>query len=236
MSRFDDEELHELAAAYILDAVDDMERKAFEHHLLECARCQDEVASYDDAVTGLALSVSPVVPPPALKDALMADLASEEPSDPIEPAASSKGVSRRLLMAAAAAVAVLAVGGGLAVTQPWNEPTVVATIDGRSLVRNAPDAQQYEGNAGSARVVVTVSERAGRAVVDSEGMSAAPQGRTYQGWFLNGRGEPRSAGLLSAGQTQLLQGRPGAVFAITVEPTGGSAAPTTKPMVTVKLG
>lgn len=233
MSRFEDNELHELAAAYALDAVDDVERRAFKRHLEDCAWCQEEVASYDGAVSALAQLTPLVEPPPAMKDALMAGLDSTPKRTALE---RSPAVNHRLLAAAAAAL-VLLIGGGVAVGQPWKEPVVVATLDEASLVENAPDARQYAASSGAARVIVTVSRSTGRAIVQGEQMDPAPPGRSYQGWFLDGSGTPRSAGLMSSsGKSQLLQGRPGATFAVTVEPSGGSKAPTTKPIITVQLG
>lgn len=232
MSRFEEDELHELAAPYALDAVDDLERRAFERHLDDCAQCRAEVASYDDAVSELALSAPPVAPPPAVKDALMADLDAA----PSHAASEHPRARSRQALAAAAAAAVLLVGGGVAVTQPWKEPTVVATLDEVALVENAPDAQRYTAASGSAQVVVTVSRSTGRAVMEGDRMKPAPSGHSYQGWFLDDSGTPRSAGLVSSGESQPLQGRPGATFALTVEPKGGSKAPTTEPIVTVQLG
>ncbi|MFC6343639.1 zf-HC2 domain-containing protein, partial [Nocardioides hankookensis] len=42
-------DIHALVGAYAVDAVDDLERAAFERHLAECADCRDEVASLREA-------------------------------------------------------------------------------------------------------------------------------------------------------------------------------------------
>lgn len=235
MNGYDDDELHDLAGAYALNAVDDVERRAFERHLATCPDCRAEVASYDDAVLGLALTTPPVPPPGALKQNVLDDLPAQEPGETsTEPTTSARRSSRRWLLAAAAIVAVLA--GGVAVTQPWNQPAVVATLDDAARVEVAADAQRFEGSSGAARFVVTVSDRAGRATVSSTALPAAPTGRVYQGWFIDRTDTPRSAGPITPGRTQVLKGRPGAVFAVTLEPAGGSTAPTTEPLVTVDLG
>ncbi|MEX2032690.1 MAG: zf-HC2 domain-containing protein, partial [Dehalococcoidia bacterium] len=39
------EQLHDLAPGYALDALDDEDRRAFETHLGECERCREELAS-----------------------------------------------------------------------------------------------------------------------------------------------------------------------------------------------
>ena len=48
------DDLHELAAPYALDAVDADERVAFETHLRECERCRAELASLRETVGALA--------------------------------------------------------------------------------------------------------------------------------------------------------------------------------------
>ena len=37
--------LHDLTAAYALDALDDEDARAYEEHLAHCERCRDELAS-----------------------------------------------------------------------------------------------------------------------------------------------------------------------------------------------
>jgi hypothetical protein len=69
---------HDLAAAYVLDALDADERIAFEEHLAGCAICQEEVASLRKAVDFLpdALVAAPVDVPDAYPY-LLRDVAHE---------------------------------------------------------------------------------------------------------------------------------------------------------------
>ncbi|WP_052594610.1 anti-sigma factor [Luteipulveratus mongoliensis] len=242
------DDLHELAAAYALDAVDDIERAAFERHLRTCARCQEEVASYDDVVLALADSAPAVTPAPSLKSSLMDQIEAEpqiaarhratvslEAAPRHEaPTRHQSWLSRSRILVAAAAVALLAVVG-VAATQPWEQPTSVASISPAQRVMLAQDAQQRVATIGQARLVVTTSRSEGASAVQTERMPAAPAGHAYQAWFLDQSGAPRSAGLMSGAEPQLLTGKPGSTLAVTVEPAGGSAAPTTTPLVEVSL-
>ena len=58
-------DIHKLSGAYALDAVDDIERAAFERHLAECEDCRTEVASLRETTALLAESTA-VTPPPSL--------------------------------------------------------------------------------------------------------------------------------------------------------------------------
>jgi anti-sigma-K factor RskA len=87
---------------------------------------------------------------------------------------------------------------------------------------------------------VVFSEQLGMAVFVAAGLSAPPAGKTYQLWFVRADGA-RPAGLFQPdanGQaTQVLEGDlAGAeAMAFTVEPAGGSAQPTSKPLLTLPL-
>ena len=108
----------------------------------------------------------------------------------------------------------------------------------------APGAQlaTINGESASARLIRTPS---GGAAVAAK-MPPLPAGRTYQVWLIASDNQPPiSAGLLSvaadgSGVLLLPASQPtlheAAVFAITVEPSGGSPAPTTNPMVSSPFG
>src|SRR5260370_42160103 len=65
------------AAAYVLKALDAVEREQFEVHLSECARCRDELAHLKGVADTLPAAAPPVAPPPALKDRLRATVRAE---------------------------------------------------------------------------------------------------------------------------------------------------------------
>lgn len=106
-------------------------------------------------------------------------------------------------------------------------------------VVSAADAERGEVELpdGSTATVVWSAER-GQSVILFEGLSAPPAGSTYQAWYIGADG-PRSAGTFDAsgGATAfLLDGgfTAGAAVGVTVEPDGGSDAPTTDPILVVE--
>ena len=60
-------DVHTLVGAYAVDAVDDVERAAFERHLLDCQTCRLELASLREAAVLLA-AVEQVEPPVRLRE------------------------------------------------------------------------------------------------------------------------------------------------------------------------
>lgn len=250
---------HELAAAYALDAVDDLERAAFERHLRGCVSCQAEVASFRDMHFELAATAPPVPPPPSLKANLMAQVASTAQVDPAPAGSAARPESkqpghgsarhasaarsaqrrswsqRSRLLVAAAAIVVAGGGVGVGLARPWQQPTTVAQVAPVDVVLLASDARTVTTKIDGAEVAVTTSAQQRRAAIQTTDMPAAPSGHVYQAWFVDPAQAPRSAGIMSGAAPQLLQGDPGQVLSITVEPTGGSASPTTTPIVKIPL-
>lgn len=115
-------------------------------------------------------------------------------------------VSRGLAVAAAAA-ACIAVGLGVSLSQ--SNPTRSFTL----MINPDRTAQLHVS-----------------------GLSAAPNGKTYEAWVIPAQHMPKPAGLFPGGTdtTLRLHGTvpKNAVVAVTVEPAGGSRQPTTKPFFT----
>src|SRR5919109_310159 len=61
------EAIHDLTAAYALDALDAAERREYEAHLALCERCRAELASLSEAASALAYGVEAPAPPPRLR-------------------------------------------------------------------------------------------------------------------------------------------------------------------------
>jgi anti-sigma-K factor RskA len=139
-------------------------------------------------------------------------------------------------LAAAAAVVLLTVGG--LVWQPWN--TGRGTLTAVEQVQQAPDATTATSDAGGVKASLEYSRSLDRSALTVSGLPPAPSGSTYQLWYIPASGDPRSAGFLTAtgaGSPTLLEGDIGNASAVGVslEPAGGSAAPTTDPVVVVSL-
>ena len=73
------QDLHELTAAYALDALDDDERAAYETHLRQCDDCRAELASLEDTVGALAYATEGPVPSPDLRTRIVTAARAEPP-------------------------------------------------------------------------------------------------------------------------------------------------------------
>ena len=241
-------DIHSLSGAYAVDALDDTERADFERHLAECPECRAEVASLRETAAGLS-ALTQTTPPASMRDAVLAGVRTVRPLPPLPPqtpqapeAPDVRAVGqvvplrrRPAVWFAGLAAAALLVVGGLA-WSPWQHQTPPTPQAVAQRVLNANDAQRVETTVEGARATVVRSESVGRAVLVASDMPAPPPGKDYQMWLdLPGRGMV-SAGLLphgsSATLTYVLQGDASRATAagMTIEPAGGSTAPTTTPL------
>ena len=101
-------DVHDLTAAYALDALDPEEERSYEQHLAGCERCREELAAFSEVAGSLALAVDPAEPAPALRDRVLVAARSERPNvAPLRPRWTYP------LAAAAAVAACSAIGLGI---------------------------------------------------------------------------------------------------------------------------
>lgn len=226
-------EIHALAGAYAVDALDDLERVRFEAHLAVCAECRAEVESLQDATLMLS-AMTEVAPSAALRDAILADIKKVRPIPPVV-AQIEKRRPRRWtnLVAAAAVLGVL--GGSAVVAEQLRDDTSERDISVADRVVTAPDAEHVNVSFKSgASATVYRSASMNRAALVARDMGAAPSGHVYQLWLLKD-GLMVNAGTMHGGEalsTQLLEGPldDATGVGITVEPGKGSQSPTTEPI------
>ena len=72
--------LHDLTAAYALDALDSEDARAYEAHLARCERCREELAELSDAAGALAYGTEAPMPPPELRARILQEAARERPN------------------------------------------------------------------------------------------------------------------------------------------------------------
>jgi anti-sigma-K factor RskA len=223
------DDVHLLAGAYVVNAVDDLDRRRFEQHLESCPTCQDEVASLSHAVEGLAQAAYEPAPA-SMKSRVLAEIDGVRQVSPL--ALRTQGRRSLTLLSRVAAVALVLGLGAFALQQRSRANTAGQT----SAIVRASDARLVvlAGDGVSGRF--TYSASLGAAVVVTDGLSPAANGRTYQLWIVEA-GTPRSLGTFSAGSTTpaiRLSSPPsnGAVIAITNEPAAGSPRPTSTPVLT----
>jgi len=112
--------------------------------------------------------------------------------------------------------------------------------NGLATISQASDSQRVqEGFKGGGTATVMWSNKADKSAVFVNNIPHVQAGKSYQLWYVNSKGTARSAGLLSDASVtqgwQVLDGtmKSGDSIGITVEPSGGSKAPTTKPVLFV---
>src|SRR5438874_5018868 len=104
-------DLHDLTAAYALDALEPTETEAYEEHLGQCEDCRAQLAELNDTAAALAFGAVAPTPPSRLRAAIL-DAAAAERTNVI-PLPQRRWKPRALAVAAAAAACV-AVGFGVA--------------------------------------------------------------------------------------------------------------------------
>jgi anti-sigma-K factor RskA len=202
-------EIHELSAAYALDALDGEERQQFEEHLAHCEECQVTVAAFHDTAASLAHGVEAQPPPPALRERILVEARSK--GGKVVPLRSRWTV--RATSAVAAVAAIAAIGFGIWAASLHDE------LGGRpqAIPLTGANGQLIVGPEGTATLVI-------------DDLSAAPAGKTYEAWVIADE-TPKPAGIFAggAGRTAFALTRSvpeGATVAVTVEPAGGAKAPT----------
>lgn len=231
-------DMHMLTGAYALDALDDLERARFEAHLDECAHCRVEVAEFR-ATAALLAEDAATTPPSELRGSVLGAISQVRPLAPLPEGAPQvhRRTRRWFTPLLVAASVLLAVGVGITTWSPWSDERPAPSATEQVLRASDATSVRLDFEDGSSARVVR-SEEHGRAVIVTEDMASAPDGKVYELW-LQVDGEMVPAGLMpdEPDQTVLLDGDASAATAvgITVEPAGGSESPTSEPIAVFDL-
>ena len=228
-------DIHALAGAYVLDAVDDVERAAFARHLAGCEACALEVAELRETVTRLA-DESWSAPPPRMRDEVLAKVRQTRQVGPGRP--EREGTTPALLRwrrrtAIAVAAGILVAGAGTATwaVQQQEVQRQRAVNESVQAVLIAPDAVvRSSAVEGGGRMTMVVSRSLDRGVVVLDATKPSDE-QAYQLWRVGAT--IVDAGVLDPGQgtaTRIVNGINSVdAVALTLEPAGGSAQPTVLP-------
>lgn len=216
-------DVHELTAAYALDALDPGEHERYEAHLASCEACRAELAELWQVTGALAHGAGGPAPPPSLRGRILDQARSERTN--VVPLRRRYVVP--VLSSAAAVAAVVAIAFGLWAASLWNE---LDQVEREQAVLTDPNAQSFETSGGEGSLVVTPE---GDAALVVRTLARAPEGSDYQIWVFED-GTPRGAGVFEEPGVAMLsrQVRPGQQVAVTLERDGGVDAPTTDPLFT----
>jgi anti-sigma-K factor RskA len=231
-------DVHDLTAAYALDALDPEEREAYEAHLGQCGHCREELASLGETATALALAVVSPAPPERLRGRILAAAAAEREN--VVPLPMRRPWLVRATVAAACVAACTAVGLGI-----WagtlshsldRARSASALAEEAAQVLADPNSQRISLHGGSGTLAV---DPTGRGVLVVRRLPAAPSGHTYEAWVIPPGGKPKRAGLFRGGEspTMLILDEmvpAGSVVAATMERQGGVDAPTQTPLFTAQ--
>jgi anti-sigma-K factor RskA len=236
----DHSEYDDNVGAYLLDALDQGEREAFERHLTTCSACRHEVERLRPAADALPRSAPPVAPPATLKASLMEVVDEEARRERGETASALRPAPARLVRAlgrirpAAAWVSaafLLAAG----VVTGYALARVLSGDEARTV---AASVDQKRVPYGSGLLVVR-ADREG-AILHLHGMPTLQSNFVYQVWLQRDR-EVVSESIFNVeedgdGAAAVPDDLEGAdAVLVTREPSGGARAPSGPPLVRVKL-
>ena len=216
--------------AYLLGALNELERQAFERHLHGCSECQDELERLRPAADALPASVKQLAPPPGLKSRLMAEVEGDAAAA-AERDGASTGRRRgwlsglrlpRLAYVAAALLLGLAIGFGVAQLGGDDSRTVPVTV--AKAMPEAGGTLQISGDDATLRLH------------DMPELSAS---RVYQVWIQHGdRMVPArtfEVGSNGRGDVDLPSVDDAQGVYVTREARGGAQVPSENPIVSVPL-
>ena len=245
-----DQELHTLAGAYAMDAISVADRARFERHLAGCQECAQEIASLREATARLATATA-VPPPPGLKERVLAAAAQTRQHAPevseagfLASRARPRWLPRRLTIAAAAAAAAVVVAAAVvfgvsngSISGQLSQDR--ATSQQVAAVLTARDATMMTGTVrGGGTVTIVMSHARHALVFTAANLRPLPASRGYELWLVGPAGDRPVTMLPSATMTGpvIASGlRPGDHLALTAEPAGGTARPTTPMMLDLAL-
>lgn len=231
-------DIHSLAGAYALHALNEEEERMFLRHLAVCPDCIAEVADYE-ATAALLGTAAEEVPPAGMRQSVLGMI---DVTPQVRDGMPARGLRERVapvLMPLAAGLALaLLVLTGVTVQQRAQLADVRAAqaeqTDALLAVLTAADLQRVAmGGDGSATVLWSPGQH--QAVLVAQGLTALPEGKAYQLWLLRD-GVPVPSEIFTPGAdgrvVTLLTATPDAFqgAAVTVEDASGATTPT-GPMV-----
>lgn len=237
-------DVHALTGAYAVNAIDDeAEREKFERHMRRCQQCAAEVRGLTETATRIAFGASQP-PPPDMRDSVLSALSRTRQLPPVvdrgKPRAQHWWTGRLPMLSYSLAMATVGVAIALLISligARHELDQARARNAALAAVLSAPDSRSVtQAISSGGRVTLVYSLRRHAVIVTTHDLPAPPPGKVYQLWFL-GPPRNRSAGLLPVSQPGLAGPvlsaglARGDTIGITIEPTGGTRLPTTRPIL-----
>lgn len=223
--------IHDLTAAYALNALDRDEEAEYEAHLDACEPCRRELWSLREAASALAFAAEGPAPRPGLRSRILAEARGERAPPVARPRRSPLALAAITAGTAAAVAIGLGIWAASLSSELAAERRARASEQRAAAILAAADASRVSLSGANGSLVVTPS---GEAALVVSRLATAPAEKTYEAWVIE-NGEPRPAGLFRGGGERtvfrLARRVPrGAVVAVTVEDEGGAERPRGKPL------
>ena len=225
MDEREHERLREDISAWVIGALEPAEAAALEEHMRTCDSCARQARWLQPATGALLESVEPMEAPPELRERVMSEVRADAAKR--AGAAEPRWNLRAFLLrpaTALAAVALIAVGiGGYLAIDDGEQPSESPPVEALPPIVGSLERQ---GDTGT---------------LELAGLRQLENGRVYQAWVQHGDVMqdsslfvPRADGTATAAiPRDDLHG--GDAVLVTIEPRGGSAQPTTQPLVSVDI-
>lgn len=246
------EDYKEMLPALALSALDAAAARALNEHLSECDECRRELADWESTAASIALSADPAEPSPQVRDRIMNAVRSEKQASRVVPFPQerrSTWSSFGLIGAVAAAVLIVVLALWLVVIWQQNRELRRSNLELASTIHSMESSNRFvdivstpgarvtelQGSGPAAGATAQlVHDKSGRAMLLANGLPPTPEGKEYQLWFIVGKNAPipgRTFATDYSGRGALTDDVPpqalnAAVFAVTLEPLGGSIFPT----------
>jgi len=223
MDEREHERLREDISAWVIGVLEPNEAAALEEHMRECESCARQARWLQPATGALLESVEPMEPPPALRERVMsevrADAARREPQQSRE-----RGRFWDFLLRPATALALVA---------------VLIAASGVYLLASDDDKKHFEGEA--PLITAELDQEGDTGTLELTGLRQLEDGRVYQAWVQHGDVMEDSSLFAARADGTATAAIPaddlpgGEAVLVTVEPRGGSEAPTSDPLVSVNV-
>lgn len=248
----DDTDDNERLELYVLNLLDDDEMAAVERRIAADPTARERVRELRSSTALLAFDLEPMAPAPSVKERLLsaarADIASESSASPAPfPTPTDAKVGQP---AAAPPISITQARAARSANwMPWSLAAALAIALIGSLLWNAnlrgelderteavAHAVQTSGDQASADGEVVVLDGDGVALLTLSGLPALKPGQVYQVWLIaDGAPQPNvTFSPSNQGFANVAVAGPVVEYrtlAVTVEPVGGSTAPTTEPTI-----
>jgi anti-sigma-K factor RskA len=219
---------NDLLPGFALGCLDESEKEQVHRHLSTCAKCQAEVAGYGRVVDHLALGAIPAAPPASLRRNLLNNL---------PPKIASRSWVESIVRAWPRLAPISAVCGLVLIVILAASNVILwhhRMLEHRSVLLDSQVVTlRATPSAPGASGLLVMSPDAGTALLVVSNLPSLAADRQYQLWLIKD-GHRTSGGIFSVSQTgdgrlEVTAASPinsFDAFGITIEPFGGSSAPT----------